>query len=210
MHNLDRTQAQYETGYETGSSAFETNLFEAEGPFEVSGETQGEHLGEFLGEGEIFGEALGEGEVFGEVQGEGDLTEAQEMELAAELLAVRDEAELEQFLGNLFRRVGGALRGVASRVAPALGGILKNVARRALPILGGAAGTFFGGPLGGRSAATSRRRRAGCSAWSWKASARKTASSRWPGGTSGSPTRRRATRRGSRQGPTPARRCERR
>ncbi len=35
--------------------------------------------------------------------------EAMEMEFAAELLGVTDEAELDQFLGKLFRKVGGAV-----------------------------------------------------------------------------------------------------
>ena len=39
----------------------------------------------------------------------GVFNESEEMELAAELLEVRDEAELEQFLGSLFKKIGSGL-----------------------------------------------------------------------------------------------------
>lgn len=75
--------------------------------------------------------------------------ETEEMELAAELLAVSDEAELDQFLGKLFKRAGRSLgRFVKSSVGRRLGGFLKGAIRKALPIVGGAAGTLFGGPAG--------------------------------------------------------------
>lgn len=71
--------------------------------------------------------------------------EAEEMDLAAELLGVTDEAELDQFIGKLLSRVTGKGK---SPVRKALGGILKGAMKKALPLAGGAAGTFFGGPLG--------------------------------------------------------------
>jgi hypothetical protein len=80
----------------------------------------------------------------------GPLTEAEEMEYATRLLEVTHEAELEQFLGGLVRRVGRAVGGaIRSPVFRALGGVLRPLARAALPVLGTAVGGFFGGPLGG-------------------------------------------------------------
>jgi len=86
----------------------------------------------------------------GEFEGEGLFSEQEEMELAAELLEVTNEQELEQFLGGLISKVGGALgKIVKSPIGQAVGGVLKTVAGKALPIAGGALGTFFGGPAGG-------------------------------------------------------------
>ena len=81
--------------------------------------------------------------------GAGILTETDEMELAAQLLEVRDEQELDQFLGGLIRKVGRAVRRVVrSPIGRAVGGALKGVVKTVLPIAGGALGTFVGGPLG--------------------------------------------------------------
>lgn len=78
-------------------------------------------------------------------------SEAQEMELAYELLAVGNEAELDQFLGNLIRSAGSAIgKAVRSPVGQAIGGMLKGVAKKALPMVGTAVGTYFGGPLGAK------------------------------------------------------------
>jgi uncharacterized protein (DUF697 family) len=75
--------------------------------------------------------------------------EQQEMELAAELLEVSNEQELENFLGSLIGMAGKALGGlVKGPIGKTLGGALKGVAKQALPIAGGALGTFFGGPVG--------------------------------------------------------------
>jgi hypothetical protein len=95
-----------------------------------------------------FGEAEQEwaGESGGSV-----LSEVEELELAAELLEINNEEELEQFLGSLIKKVGGAVRKVVSSpVGKAIGGVLKGVAKKALPIAGGAVGGFFGGPLGAK------------------------------------------------------------
>jgi uncharacterized protein (DUF697 family) len=80
------------------------------------------------------------GETTGEVVGEGEL-----MELAAELLEVRDEQELDRFLGSVFKKVKAFAGSAAGK---AVGGMLKGVLKKALPIAGGLAGTFFGGPVG--------------------------------------------------------------
>jgi uncharacterized protein (DUF697 family) len=80
----------------------------------------------------------------------GVLSETDEMELVSELLEVADEAELEQFLGDLIDGIGSTLgKIVNSPVGKAIGGVLKTVAKTALPIAGGALGTYVGGPIGG-------------------------------------------------------------
>jgi len=86
----------------------------------------------------------------------GIFNEAQEMELAAELLSVTNEQELEQFLGDLISKAGslvsraaGAVKDFAgSSVGQAIGGVLKSAAGAALPWAGRALGAFVGGPLG--------------------------------------------------------------
>lgn len=77
---------------------------------------------------------------------EGPFSEAEEEELALELLGVASEEELDQFLGKLFRRASKGLRKVGSslgRVAGPLGGVLKGVAKQALPFVGGALGSLI-------------------------------------------------------------------
>jgi len=92
---------------------------------------------------------FGEMEWSGEMEGEGVLSEAMEMQLASELLEVTNEAELEQFLGDLIGKVGSiAGKVINSPIGKAVGGVLKGVAKKALPIAGGAIGGYFGGPLG--------------------------------------------------------------
>lgn len=84
------------------------------------------------------------------MQAEGPFEEVDEMELAAELLGVTDEAELEQFIGKLYRRVREKIRkGISSPVGQALGGLLKGAAKQALPMVSGALGSAIGGPAGG-------------------------------------------------------------
>ena len=87
-------------------------------------------------------EAPWSGEVF---------SEAELMELAAEFLEVRDEAELDLFLGSLIKKAGQAIgQVVKSPIGKAIGGVLKGVAKQALPIAGTALGAYFGGPLGAK------------------------------------------------------------
>jgi uncharacterized protein (DUF697 family) len=77
---------------------------------------------------------------------ESTLSEVEEMELASELLAVSSEAELDQFLGKLFKGAWKGIRKVGrvvGRVAGPLGGVLKGVAKKALPFVGGALGSFI-------------------------------------------------------------------
>ncbi len=100
-------------------------------------------------EGEQFefsGQELAHEGGFGEV-----FSEAQEMELAHELLEVQNEAELNHFLGNLIRSAGSAIgRAVSSPTGQAIGGMLKNVAKQALPMAGTALGGYLGGPMGAK------------------------------------------------------------
>jgi uncharacterized protein (DUF697 family) len=89
----------------------------------------------------------GFGGLFGEA--ESPLSEAQEMELTAELLEISSEEELEEFLGNLFKGVSKAVGGlIRSPVGQQLGGILKGVAKQALPVVGGALGSFVAPGVG--------------------------------------------------------------
>lgn len=124
MHDLDRTLNEFSAGEFAGEY----------------GELTGEFAGEFSGE---FGE-------YGEFSGEfGEMNEQEEEMLAAELLGVSNEQELEQFLGSLFSKAVGAARSIAASPAgKALGGILKSAAGKALPTLGGAIGGYFAGPAG--------------------------------------------------------------
>lgn len=75
------------------------------------------------------------------------LSEAEEMELAMELLSVSNEDEMEQFLGKMFRGIGRGLKKVGRflgrKVLPAIGGALKGLAKKALPFIGGALGSFI-------------------------------------------------------------------
>jgi uncharacterized protein (DUF697 family) len=81
---------------------------------------------------------------------ESPFNEAEEMELAAELLGVSSEAELDQFLGKIIkdagRAVGGAIKGP---VGKALGGALKGIAKQALPAVGGLVGNVMLPGIGG-------------------------------------------------------------
>jgi hypothetical protein len=124
MHDIDRTQQEWSNSYEYGP---------ASGFGNTAGETELD---------EIFGEAEGEGE--GEYYGAGELTEAEVMELAAELLEVQNDEELEQFLGSLFKKIGAGIKKIAPKVLP----VLKGIAKKVLPMAGKAVGAYFGGPAG--------------------------------------------------------------
>jgi hypothetical protein len=102
-----------------------------------------------------FGDDAGDFEF--ESEGEGVFDEVQEMELAAELLEISDEGELDQFLGNLMKKAGAAARKVVkSPLGKQLGGILKGAAKSALPMVGSALGNMvapgIGGAFGGKAA----------------------------------------------------------
>jgi uncharacterized protein (DUF697 family) len=89
---------------------------------------------------------------------EGEVNEDTEMELATELLSVNNEEELEEFIGDLFKKVVKGVKNFAnSSTGKALGGMLKGVVKKALPVVGGAlgsviapgVGTAIGSSLGG-------------------------------------------------------------
>lgn len=139
MHDIDRTQTEYEP---------EADAFEMD-------ETDQFEFAEELDEGEIDSGEIESGEIdSGEIDSEGEspFSEVEESELATELLGISSEEELDQFLGKVFKRAWRGLRGLGrtiGRVARPLGGLLKGVAKKLLPLAAGAAGTFFGGPAGG-------------------------------------------------------------
>jgi hypothetical protein len=81
----------------------------------------------------------------------GVFNESEIMELAAELLEISDEAELDQFLGNLIKKASQvAGKFIRSPVGKQLGGLLKGAAKKALPMVGSAIGGYFGGTSGAR------------------------------------------------------------
>ena len=90
-------------------------------------------------------------------ESESPFSEAEEMELASELLSSANEAELEEFIGGLLKKAGSALgKFLSSGAGKQLAGIFKGAAKTALPILGGAAGNFLipgaGGAMGSKLA----------------------------------------------------------
>jgi len=156
MHDIDRNQLESEAEMGMGP------MHEQDQEQEMEGELEGESMlrslfaeaeQEVEGEGEYGAEAEAEGEAEyeGEQEAESPLGEEQEMELAAQLLEVGSDAELEYFMGNLFRRAARGVRSFArSRHGRMLGGMVKRLAKKALPIAGRAVGTYFGGPVGAR------------------------------------------------------------
>src|SRR5688572_20336746 len=125
MHNIDRTNQ--ESNYGEYNAEFETD----EMGYEFEGDHEAETYGEYMGEYQEF-------EADGEYAMEGPFNETEEMELAAELLTISNEAELDQFLGGLFKKVSrGIGKAIKSPIGRALGGALKGVAKTALPTLGG-------------------------------------------------------------------------
>lgn len=141
MHNIDRTVG--ESNYEFNNESYEfNNEFSQEDEFlNELNETSGEA---YELPGEYSHESYESNYETSQLSGE-----ALEMELATELLGVSNEEELEQFLGSLIKKAGGAIRNFAnSSAGKAIGGFLKSAAKKALPIVGRAAGAFFGGPIG--------------------------------------------------------------
>jgi len=140
MHDLDRTQLEAAEGYEFGSVRSEELGLGGSGELQEAG-----RFDEYVGEATEHQSPLGE---------------QHEMELAAELLEVSSEEELEQFLGNVFGSVQRAVgRAVRSDTGRALGGLLKDslkdLTRKALPVVGRAVGQRVsprGGTVGARAA----------------------------------------------------------
>jgi len=102
-------------------------------------------------------EFMDEGDFYGEFEAESALDEMEESELASDLLEVTDEAELDQFLGNLIKKVAPkASQFLKSPLGQKLGGMLKGAAKKFLPVAGAALGNFIvpgiGGKFGGQLA----------------------------------------------------------
>ncbi|MBN9657229.1 MAG: hypothetical protein J0H49_03575 [Acidobacteria bacterium] len=120
MHDLDRTQLEMS---DTGEFEAEPSGYELDSEFEFEAPTG--------------------------VYGGADLSEIDEMELAGDFLEIQDEAELDQFLGKLFKKLGqGARKILSSPIGKQLGGILKGAAKKLLPVAGGVLGGIVGGPAG--------------------------------------------------------------
>ncbi len=143
MHDLDRTLQELE--FDQEHDGFE---------YDQEADHFGEYNDEYNDSESSYDEEYysGNGEYDNEM-GEVLFTEEEEMELAAELLSVGSEEELDQFIGKLFRKAGRGLRKFGSglkQVARGAGGVIKSIAKKALPIAGSALGGVFGGPLGGK------------------------------------------------------------
>jgi uncharacterized protein (DUF697 family) len=129
MHDLDRT---------LGHTRMEAeSLFE----FEEENESNGEPS-----EADAFPFRSEQDEVF---------DEAEVNEIAAELLSVSNQQELNDFLGSLIKKAGGAIgKIVKSTIGQHLGSYLKSAAGKALPIagrvLGNAIAPGVGGKIGGK------------------------------------------------------------
>ena len=105
------------------------------GGTQLAWETDGGETGEL--------EWMGEEEI-GYAETESPFSEAEEMELATQLLEISDEQELDQFIGSLLKKAGRAIgKVVKSPVFRKIGGALKGVAKAALPVVGGALGSFI-------------------------------------------------------------------
>lgn len=125
-------ESDYEGGYEGEEEYSDMEAGDYEGDFESDMEWgyQGEEEGSFG-------------------DGEGPFSEEEEIEMAAELLSLSQDQELDQFLGKLIRRAGQAAgKLIRSPTGQALGGLLRQAAKKALPVVGGAVGGYFGGPMG--------------------------------------------------------------
>lgn len=141
MHDIDRTT------FESGFGEYESDEYE----FGYEGEDEGEYY-------ETYGESEGEGE-YQEMYGESPFSEAEEMELAAELLSISNEEELDQFIGKLLKKAGRAAgKFIRSPLGKQLGGIIKGAAKTALPMIGSAVGNMIvpgvGGMVGGKLASS--------------------------------------------------------
>jgi hypothetical protein len=155
MHDIDRTQREFEAALHE----MQPEHFEFPGETEAYGETGMGETYETWHEAGLQESGLQEAP-FQETETyesgfeaglhETEMQESEEMEMAAELLEVTNEAELDRFLGKLIRRVSRTVGGIVrSPLGRALGGVLRPLAKAALPLAGKALGTFVGGPIGG-------------------------------------------------------------
>lgn len=132
MHDIDRTLTEFEPEMEL-EGEWDLNEQDVPGGYEQEYEYEDED----------------EAQPYAAEETEGPLDEAEEMELAAELLGVTDEAELEQLFEKIFNRGGRRIRHfVRKPIFKPLVRVLRGAAHKALPMLGRAAGAYFGGPAG--------------------------------------------------------------
>jgi len=117
-------------------------------------------LVEYNPETEAFAPApyeIGASRSLAEVEAPEVLSETDEMELAASLLEVTSESELDTFLSKLLHRLardrGTPIHASSGQV---LGRILKSVAKRVLPLIGPGVGTVGGIPRPDRAAPSAR------------------------------------------------------
>jgi hypothetical protein len=134
MHDIDRVRLESDTAFEQwNEGGFGQAEYE---PFQF----------------ESFEYADSEAAVFDET--DSVFSEADEIDLASELLSVGRDQELDQFLGKVIRRAGQAVgRAIRSPAGQAIGGILKGAARQALPHLVSGLGSGIGGHFGGQRGA---------------------------------------------------------
>jgi hypothetical protein len=90
-------------------------------------------------------------EFTGEAQAGEVFSESEVQELAAELLEVSNEEELNHFLGGLIKKAAGAVgKFVKSPLGQQLGGMLKGAAKKLLPKAGQAIGDWIAPGAGGQ------------------------------------------------------------
>jgi hypothetical protein len=133
------------TGRFNGNGEMESGYDEIEGSYD-----QERSFGDYEGEAE-YSDSEMEAE-----DAESVFDEMEEMDLAAELLSISDEQELDQFIGKIIRSAGKAVGSVISGpLGQALGSLLKSAARQSLPMFrgrgGGASERVFGLELEGLS-----------------------------------------------------------
>lgn len=84
---------------------------------------------------------------------EGVFDDVEQSELAAELLSVTDDQELDQFLGDFIKKASKKLRPLTGALKGNLGSLLKGAIKKVLPTVAGIAGGAIGGPAGAMLAA---------------------------------------------------------
>jgi hypothetical protein len=137
MHDLDRIQMESEADSASEFEDYQTEAFESETD-EAAAQSDFESAGGYDTESDFENHGL---------------SEADELELAAELLEVHDDGELDQFLGNLFSKVAKKARGFIKKgTRGALGSLLKGALKTALPSLGNVIAPGLGGLLAGQGA----------------------------------------------------------
>jgi hypothetical protein len=146
MHDVDRTQQFLEAGYPSQETyGLETLPGEYGGTFE-SGSYEAAPQFEYAPAGEVYGEVYGEVANYETLRDPltGEVNSDMEIALAAELLSVTNDRELDHFFGKFIRGLGRTFGKFAkSGAGKALFGALRPLAKAALPTLGGALGSLI-------------------------------------------------------------------